>query len=284
MQVITGIPYFYRQFGYEYAVPIPTLRVLALPPALSIPPGFGVRDARPADVSAIVALQASELARADITCVRDHAAWEAQLGGTLSMPRCVVATRDEAVEGVACCSTWPDGRPVRRSVAAASSGAAVALLAETVGERSVMLEDRPGSVMADVAAPFLGRSISRGGLYVRVPEPALLLGRLKPVLERRISESAWQSSTGSFRMSFYRQTFVIDHDRGRITSIQSGPGDQYPWNYDIAIPPDLVASLILGRHGAAGLETRHDDVRLDGQAQLAEVLFPRLSADLLLFT
>ena len=48
----------------------------------------------------------------------------------------------------------------------------------------------------------------------------------------------------------------------------------------IGIPPDLVATLLFGKHGATGLVERHEDVVLGAQAELAEVLFLRLERDI----
>ncbi len=35
LQIMIGIPYFYRLFGYEYAIDIPSAHPLAVPPAAS---------------------------------------------------------------------------------------------------------------------------------------------------------------------------------------------------------------------------------------------------------
>ena len=63
LQVMIGIPYFYRLFGYEYAIDVPPARPLATPPA-----GRPVlRPATTADLPALAALQAAAQAGTDVT-------------------------------------------------------------------------------------------------------------------------------------------------------------------------------------------------------------------------
>jgi hypothetical protein len=49
------------------------------------------------------------------------------------------------------------------------------------------------------------------------------------------------------------------------------------------IPPDAVARLVVGAHGAAGLEELLPDCLLGRQRELLTALFPPLTADLLTF-
>ena len=65
-----------------------------------------------------------------------------------------------------------------------------------------------------------------------------------------------------------------------ISIERSGPDQDPSRQGGIGVPPDLVATLIFGRFGAVELEDRYPDVRLGRAADLAEVLFPRLEADI----
>ena len=58
-------------------------------------------------------------------------------------------------------------------------------------------------------------------------------------------------------------------------------GDQDPTaNGGIGVPPDLTATLLFGKHSPTQLAERHEDVVLGTNEELAEVLFPRLEADI----
>ena len=66
--------------------------------------------------------------------------------------------------------------------------------------------------------------------------------------------------------------------------VASGGAFQYPVSSGgSGVPPDLLAPLLLGPHGALGLEERHPDVLLGRQRELMAALFPPQRADLLTY-
>ncbi|NTU84240.1 MAG: GNAT family N-acetyltransferase, partial [Chloroflexales bacterium] len=82
---IQGIPYFYRQFGYEYAAPLEAWWRLEIHMAPATPPdtGHSCRPATPADLAALARLY-DETARAlDLAALRDEAIWRYLLGPAL---------------------------------------------------------------------------------------------------------------------------------------------------------------------------------------------------------
>jgi len=93
LQVMIGIPYFYRRFGYEYAIDIPPARLL-LPsgdaPAPSPLPGSAsaavtLRAARPDDVAALAALQDAAQADVDLAMPHPAARWRWLLAPTAAV-------------------------------------------------------------------------------------------------------------------------------------------------------------------------------------------------------
>ncbi|MFD5000965.1 GNAT family N-acetyltransferase [Streptomyces buecherae] len=64
VQVMIGIPYFYRLFGYEYAIDIPPALAVTVPPSGDGTPAL--RAARPDDVPALAALQDAVQAPFDV--------------------------------------------------------------------------------------------------------------------------------------------------------------------------------------------------------------------------
>ena len=73
VQVMIGIPYFYRQFGYQYAIELPQSR-----PVRAAPPPDGVhvvRTAAAADIAAMSALQDSAQGTYDLRMPHSPACW-----------------------------------------------------------------------------------------------------------------------------------------------------------------------------------------------------------------
>ena len=57
IQWIVGITYFYRRFGYEYAIPVDGVHLFAAGAAPPMPAGWSVRPARLDEIEAIAAAQ-----------------------------------------------------------------------------------------------------------------------------------------------------------------------------------------------------------------------------------
>ena len=283
-EVIAGIPYFYRRFGYEYAVPFPRVWLLPERPA---PEGWSVRRAEVGDAPAIVALQADAVDGVALACVGgDLAWWERRVSSDLE-PRWFVAERD-GVEGIGAVASIGHGPPGVGDVALLGAAAfedvdglhALAAEAARTGRQPAVSERPKVDAALAATAELHPRQYS---LYVRVGDPVALLERLRPALGARLGSSAFASSSGELLVTFYEGSVLVTYAAGEVTSVEGRPGVQDATAHGgIGVPPDLVATLLFGKHGAAGLAERHEDVVLGAQAELAEVLFPRLGRDITL--
>ena len=284
-EVIAGIPYFYRRFGYEYAVPFPRVWLLPEDPA---PAGWTVRPATAADAGVVTDLQAAALDGVRLACVGGDQAWWARRLASGLEPAWFVAERDGVVRGMASIGHGPPGvEDVAMLGAPAVDGgdadglrALAAAAAATTGRRPA-LQSRPqvDQLVSD-AATLHPRRYS---LYVRVGDPVALLERLRPALGGRLQSSSFSSGAGELLVSWYTSSARLTYADGEVRAVEARPGVQNPDRHEgIGVPPDLVATLLFGKHGAIGLAERHEDVVLGSRAALAETLFPRLEGDLTL--
>ncbi|MEX2550268.1 MAG: hypothetical protein WD638_08570 [Nitriliruptoraceae bacterium] len=73
LQVMIGIPYFYRQFGYEYIQPMPAWRELTTPPASTA--GTAVRRATLEDLPQLRGLQDRAQLGTDLRMAHSEPCW-----------------------------------------------------------------------------------------------------------------------------------------------------------------------------------------------------------------
>ncbi len=283
VQLISGIPYLYRRFGYEYALAQPSWWVPAWHKAPAAPPGHEVRAATEADLPALRRLFAATTAAADVVAARDDLDWLALVRDPHH--QFLVAVSGGEVRGAARLAPV-HGRMLLHDVlldTAAAGRALVAAADAATAGRALRLLDRPGTILSallhDLAAPAPEAAYA---LYVRVADPVGLLERLRPALSARLAASPFAADRGRLVLTLYTTTVALDYDGGEVTAIGpvplvEDPGEEH--DDEIGVPPDLVATLLLGRYGARGLADRHDDVRLGARSALADVLFPRLLAD-----
>ncbi len=282
-QIIGGIPYFYRRFGYEYAITWPGVRLIHPGVQLEMPAGWSVRSASESDVPRIMALEADVQCSASLACTRSEQWWRWWMRP--EAPREVFVAE---IEGrVAGSARFGDGPPglgaavtaVSR-VAGQDPNALWAFLAEAASSgRPVAVGQRNGiTEVANPVSTFYPRTYA---LYGRVADPVALLRRIRPVLSARLAGSPYGNRSGRLLLSNYVSSMTVEYEPGGVHSIAAGPPEQAPDEKGGAgVPPDLMATLIYGRYGAKGLEARYDDVHLGPVAELMEVLFPRVDADI----
>jgi predicted N-acetyltransferase YhbS len=292
LQVILGIPYFYRRFDYGYGVDYPVLwspRGECLHPD----PSVTVRPATADDLPAIATLERRrppDGLRADRT-----AALARQLAASArgrppggGADRLLVAERNGAVMGWMALLVRPeDGRLWILPALTVDDGVTDAVLAHTLavadatGDLPVYAHDSPGTRwsarLAAVGAP-LARELA---IYVRVEDPVAVLRRLRGVLSARLAASPWATGRGEVTVSRYVDAVRLRWADGAVTDIDPVPAEPDPVEVGACgVAPDWFPALVLGRWGAAELARRVDDVTLGTQADVLDVLFPRRAADI----
>jgi hypothetical protein len=280
-----GIPNFYRQFGYAYSMPIPLPREVTVPVAPSA--DIVVRPATAADIAPMLALQDTAQSSADVRMPHSAASWRWMVERSGSTQ--LVAEREGLLVATAR-RTPPDEGLVLAEMAGSLNGMRAIIAASLpIADGPVEVVERPGTpldaVLTDITdAPDDDASIrSREWFYARVPALAPLLDHLRPVLVER-ARSAGLGAPRDVLLSSWRShvRFTIGEDS--MSTVESGGAEQAPISKGGAgVPVDVLAPLLLGPFGAAGLERQHADVMLGRLTEVMEALFPPVTSDLMTF-
>ena len=280
--VMVGIPYFYRLFGYEYAITIPPA-----PELTGVPEGPGTGTLRPAteaDLPTIVALQDAAQAGADVAVPHSVPRWRWLLArdGTTVW----VVERDGEVVATGR-ATDPDEGVLLAEAAAVDHAAAadlVAGLAATAGDDPLQVQRRPGPVDEVCASSYGEPSPLAEQYYVRLPDPAVVLDALRPVLWERHVASGLDRSGRDLVISTFGAHYRMPLQESGFGPVQVGGPMQAPGaEKGLGCAPDFLAALLLGPLGMGGLKRVRPDVYPGGDAEWFEALFPPLSSDLLMF-
>ncbi|MFI2213956.1 GNAT family N-acetyltransferase [Streptomyces sp. NPDC020141] len=281
LQAMIGIPYFYRLFGYEYAIDIPLAPAVRTPP-----PGEGtpaLRPARPSDIPAVTALQNAAQSGFDVAMPHSAArlrwltAHEASSLWVLERAGAVVATGR---------TTPPDGRVLLAEAAALDAAAARDLLrgvAALAPGGEVRAVHRAGTVTAAAWAEFQEHEPRERAeqYYVRVPDVAALLDRLRPLLWQRLTAAGADRTGRDIVLSTFGAHYRIPVRADGLGEIATGRAMQAPGSVGgAAVAPDQLPALLFGPHGIDGLSRIRPDVYPGGE-ELFQTLFPPLTADLL---
>ena len=305
LQAITGIPWYYRQFGYELGLALGGGRS-GYPSTVPVleegePEPYRLRPVAEVDLPFIACLYEHAAKRSPVAGVLDESLWRYELfGKSANRPkrlewRVVETARGEPVGCLAHVGGW---FPTLR-VAMYELLPGISWLAVTPAVMRYLLTRLP-SAEALKAAPSWARNPSftfdlgpehpvyrpflerlprpcrPGAWYVRVADLADFLRHIAPVLEQRLAESAVAGHMGELEISFYRNGLRLEFAHGRLARVERWLPD-HP-NYGDARFPDLTfLQLLFGYRSLEDLEyafadcgTRDDEIRA-----LLEALFPR---------
>ncbi len=308
VQAITGILYFYRQFGYEYTLELGGRRVIYLsliPRAQeSTPEPYSLRAATPEDISLLMELYNRQRSASMIWAILSERFWRYQIKEdkdptVVGKQMCVRMIVDDAgeVQGYLMLATSRWGKSLdvfALNIAAGVSWQAVLppLLRalQTYGMQiSTFGSDVPplheisfwlGSahpvyeVLGETLAPFYEPPYA---WYVRVPDVLAFIRHIAPALEKRIANSAAAAYTGEFTLDLFRGGMHIVFDKGHITRIEPWRAPVYKNTADASCSALVFLQLLFGYRSLDELRYAFPDVQVENSHAevLLNALFPK---------
>jgi predicted acetyltransferase len=286
LQILVGIPYFYRQFDYRYVIPMPGHYTVRPDTRIDAPSGITIRKATSADLGTIKSLQDRAQASADVAMGHSDATWDWMFSSeTVTL---LLAEREGKAIGTArVAPEEDDDHRALSEVATSEAGAVLALIEDVRGAgatKTVQVTERADGAVQSALSGLAEHGESGEEFLLRVPDPVALLEAVRPELSARLCASPFAAETGELLISFYSSSATLSYDNGTITGIVRGPSVQGPVHGGgSGVPPDLVADLVFGPHGAEDLDDLYPDLNLGRRQGLMSVLFPPQSADILTY-
>ncbi len=303
-QGITGIRYFYRQFGYEYALNLGGRSVtnLSLIPAAkeNEPEAYTLRDATEDDIPLIVELY-DRRRRESMVSSPLEASW---LRYHISMWNVIETEDNWHVQiimdraGMALgfllvpIMRWGKNMDVfalevRPEV---NLQAVLPPLLRALAVQGQHLKAKPGAgplqeisfslsathpVYEVLGSALTTRRVPPYAWYVRVPDVPRFLRHIAPTLERRLLESPLGSYSGELRISLYRGGLRLVFEDGRLKLAESWRSPAYASSEDAAFPPLVFLQLLFGYRSLDELRYAFPDVWVKDEAELVlKTLFP----------
>jgi len=308
VQAITGIPWFYRQFGYEMAMNLGGMRLGYKPQVPKLGDGqeepYVIRPAAESDLGFIAQVYEQGCRRYPLSCVRDEAIWRYEWNGqgAKNVNRrelAIVETPEGEPLGFLAHHFRPWGGRIGLAIYELKAGVSWPAVTPSVirylwarGEESATLdpahEMERFSLQLGEAHPAyaairrqLPHQVQPYAWYLRVPDLPDFIRHLTPALERRLANSIAAGHTGELYVSFYRSGLHLVFEGGRLVEVA-------PWQPTVekkgeALFPDLTfLQLLFGYRSLEELERTYADCGLSSDAAwaLLEALFPRAPSDL----
>ena len=311
VQGITGIPWFYGQFGYEqalehwewcgragYKANVPDLK-----PGESEP--YSVRPASEQDVSFIADLYRQAMQRYIISCVRDEEMWRYELHtrSEHAMDRMeirVVETTEHEPVGFLVHRRWLSGSDL--SICAYELAPGVSWLAVTpsvlrylvkTGEEFAARENKVGfgafSFTLGTEHPAyqainerLPRMNRTHAWYIRVADLADFVRHIAAVIESRLASSVAAGHSGELKISFVADGLKLVFANGQVRRVERWKPTQAdsrlsPRVRDALFPELTFLQLLFGFRSVEELELADPDCVISSPEArvLLGVLFPK---------
>jgi GNAT superfamily N-acetyltransferase len=307
VQAITGIPWYYRQFGYEMAMTLDGWRAGYGPNVPKTKEGeeapYRLRPAQEKDLPFIARAYSHGNQRYPVACVRDGALWYSELRGKAedNINRHDLALIETAAgESAGFIAHSPRAWKGRISIwryellpGASWLEATPAVVRYLWAQGQAWVEKDPSQEMEAFffrlgtkhpAYEVFRNNLPREGRpyawYLRVPDLPAFVQQVAPVLEQRLAASIVAGYTGELEINFYRSGLRLAFDRGQLNRVE--PWQPTSTEVGKAAFPDLTfLQLLFGYRSLEELDHAFADcwAENDGTRVLLNALFPKQPSD-----
>ena len=303
---ITGIPWYYRQFGYETALEqdggrhghpdaVPRLTNSQTEP-------FRLRSAIRTDIPLLVRLYQQGMRRYLVSCVRDEELWRYELtvrssSGSHYHEIQIIESPERTPVGILVHRASADARTkvyeLEESISFEQVTPSVLRYLRDFGKSHVrtLEEDNASSRVVlelgathpayEAACEVLPVTIPCYAWYVHVPALPEFLRQITPVLEQRLASSTWAGYTGVFHINFVHSGIRFSLEKGRMTKVENWLPPQFDNRYvpkirDALFPGFTFLQLLFGYRAVEELEYAFPDclISSDEARDMLNVLFP----------
>jgi hypothetical protein len=311
VQAITGIPFYYRLFGYEMCVDLEGARSgfeMNLPKlAETAAEPYRLRPAAEADIPFLSAVSQHAAQRSLLYAVRDEALWRLELTGRSekSVIRLIWQIIERSADGepVGILAhpwfSWGISCPAQLyELKAGVSWAAVtpsvvrwlwnmqeSVCASEGKTRSAFTFALSGShPVYEIMRDNLPRVREPYSWYMRVAPENLptFIKHIAPVLEARLAASLIPAHSGELKISFYSTGLRLVLDAGKLTEVETWQPDAKNQG-DAAFPNQVFLQVLFGHRTLDELKRSYTDCwwNRDETRVLLSTLFPRKASQFL---
>jgi predicted acetyltransferase len=282
---IEGIPYFYRQFGYEYAIPLLEETRIRLDQIPDYKSKLNIRPFNSKDIPKAMQLLAHSQSKFYIHIIRDEQIWKMQEEtGIVSADKFegYVVEKDGEVIAYLRISGKPEDKELILREAADTdkcTGEAVLKFLKNIGKQRGF-----EALTANISYldPLSKQLVALGAIQhippyawqIHIIDYVKIFKKMKTLFEKRLATSPYSHLTEKLNFNFRLYTVQVSVEDGTITDIQRLENSE---DRIIGLNPLVFTQLLLGHRSRDELEMIYPDFGIrQSHKQLIDVLFPKL--------
>ena len=222
--IIQGIPYFYRQYGYAYALDCLTSEVL---PAWKIPnrqlgaaPPLRLRPASSPDIPRLTQLYDEAASVLDFHVCRSDIYWKYLLDAAKYPVEMVEnAQTGEPLGYVVITRSAESMRILENSLPSATAAHALLHMLKAERKEQISILWPQDNQLVALARSLGSRTKPDGQWLVRIPNISRFLTKIAPVLERRLASSGWRQLHAELTINLFREAYRLRFEQGRLAAV-----------------------------------------------------------------
>ncbi len=287
LAVIQGIPGFYQQFGYSYAIPLENHINLPLHviPETKEQDVYMLRLAGEKDIPYLMQEDVRYRASYALSSFRDVAHWKYLLTESLKTEygsEYWIMEHKEKAEKFYCripgegFGTGLIVSEISEDIIFDALSSLFAFCKQQAGEREkpyIRLNLHNDSLAGRMAVSMGAKQGRPYAWQIKFPDVIRFLRTIAPVLEQRIQASCFKDFSDTFRLDFYKTAVDLIWKDGRLESVRAGEGES---QHTFSINADLFPALCLGHRTWQELRYIRPDIfpNSERSALFIETLFP----------
>lgn len=282
---IEGIPYFYRQFGYEYTLPLNERTTISLDQIPEYESKHKFRPFTEEDIPQAMHLLLQAQKKFYVHSIRDEQIWKMQhetgMASADKFEGYVVEKVGKMVAYIRV-SDKPEAKDLILREAPDvdhHTGKAILKFLKDIGkqrefETLTAQTSYYDSLTEQLIALGAVKSIPPYAWQIRVIDYAKIFQKMKPLFEKRLTTSSYCNLTEKLNFNFYRYTVQVTVEEGAITDIHKLDSNE---DRNIRVNPQVFAQLLLGHRSREELEMTYPDFIIrPSHKNLIDILFPKL--------
>ncbi len=296
ISTIMGIPYYYRQFGYDFILPLNRkvqLRVDQIPvPKNKASKAIVFREAHQDDIPNLMHMFDVHSKKMLVHAARTKGLWELQERfhkefeqefKTIVLERkgkavgyfrlCVHGAKKHTPQGLwlsvmeSSITTFDDVLQTLqylRGCAAEENARRIDLVGPAVNNMCRVAQD-------------LGGHVDIGWKYqIRIPNMTRFLGQIRPVLENRLIGTMFEGMTHELAINAYEHCYLLSFVNGNLTTVKDIGMQEVREYRTFSAPPNDLVRLVLGDYTIEELRYQNIDFIVSKELKpLVETLFPK---------
>ena len=287
VSAIEGIPFFYRQFGYEYALPLNEQISIKLDEIPACENKETIRSFEKRDLKKAMELLSKSQQKFYVHSIRDEKLWRLQQETRMVAENefnSYSVEKNQAMIAYFRTSQNPKKKELcLREITNVSPSAADSVMQflkreglQNGFETLVCTISRDEPLAEHLMATGHAKQCRPYAWQIRISDHLTILRKMKALFEKRLESSDYNCLTRVVNLNFYRYTIQLAIEKGRITHIENVEDCM---NKTVRFNPNVFPQLLLGYRSREELEKICPDFIVQPACRrLIDILFPKKSS------